>query len=107
MCSSSPSCTAGASLATGVIESSEQLHPADAPFALANQAGNLPMKIRYFGDTDTLHIEFRAAEAVETRDLDEDTLLDIDRDGNICGITIEHARQRTDMPQFSYEHSAA
>ena len=65
------------------------------------------MKIQYFPDTDTLQIEFRAAKAVQTRDLDEDTLLDIDRDGNICGITIEHARQRTDMPQFSYEHSAA
>lgn len=65
------------------------------------------MKIQYFPDTDTLHIEFRAAEVAETRDLDEDTLLDIDRDGNICGITIEHARRRTDMPKFSYEYSAA
>ena len=65
------------------------------------------MKIQYFPDTDTLHIEFRAAEVAETRDLDEDTLLDIDRDGSICGITIEHAKQRTDIPKFSYEYSAA
>jgi uncharacterized protein YuzE len=65
------------------------------------------MKIRYFQDTDTLHIEFRAAEVAETRDLDEDTLVDVDRDGNICGITIEHAKVRTDIPKFSYEYTAA
>jgi hypothetical protein len=29
------------------------------------------MKIKYFQDTDTLHIEFRAAEVAETKDLDE------------------------------------
>ncbi len=65
------------------------------------------MKIRYFDDTDTLHIEFRAAEVAETRDLDEDTLLDVDREGKICGITIEHAKERTDIPRFSYEYAGA
>ena len=66
-----------------------------------------PMKIRYFADTDTLYIEFRAAEVRETRDLDQDTLLDIDADGNICAVTIEHARTRTDIPSFSYEQVPA
>jgi uncharacterized protein YuzE len=65
------------------------------------------MKIRYFKDTDTLYIEFKEAQVAETRDLDEDTLLDVDRDGNICGITIEHASQRADIPRFSYEQVAA
>ena len=65
------------------------------------------MKIQYFQDTDTLYIEFRHAEIVETRDLDENTLLDIDRDGKICGITIEHARDRAEIPTFSYEQISA
>ena len=65
------------------------------------------MKIQYFTDTDTLYIEFRQAQVAETRDLDENTLLDVDRDGNICGITVEHASQRTDIPRFSYEQVAA
>jgi len=65
------------------------------------------MKIRYFQDTDTLYIEFKEAEVAETRDLDENTLLDVDRDGNICGITVEHASQRADIPRFSYELVAA
>lgn len=61
------------------------------------------MKIRYFQETDTLYIEFRAVEVAGTKDLDEDTLLDLDRDGNICGITIEHASERAEIPKFSYE----
>ena len=65
------------------------------------------MKIKYFQDTDTLHIEFRAVDVAKTRDLDEDTLLDLDRDGNICGITIEHAKDRAEIPKFSYEQTAA
>ena len=65
------------------------------------------MKIKYFQDTDTLYIEFRQTEVVETKDLDENTLLDLDRDGNICGITVEHARDRADIPAFSYEQISA
>ena len=49
------------------------------------------MKIKYFQETDTLHIEFKPADIAETRDLDENTLLDLDREGNICAMTIEHA----------------
>ena len=65
------------------------------------------MKLRYFKDTDTLHIEFRRADVAETRDLDEDTLLDLDAEGKICGITIEHARNRIDdIPHISFEHVA-
>jgi uncharacterized protein YuzE len=65
------------------------------------------MKIKYFQDTDTLYIEFRAVEVAETKDLDENTLLDLDREGKICGITIEHARDRTEIPAFSYEQVSA
>jgi len=65
------------------------------------------MKIKYFADTDTLYIEFRQAEVLETKDLDENTIMDLDRDGNICAITIEHARERTQIPSFSYEQVPA
>ena len=65
------------------------------------------MKIRYFQETDTLHIEFRTVEVAETKDLDENTLLDVDQDGNICGLTIEHASERADIPHFSYEQVTA
>lgn len=65
------------------------------------------MKIKYFQDTDTLYIEFKVAEVAETKDLDENTLLDLDRDGNICAITVEHASERADIPHFSFEQVAA
>jgi uncharacterized protein YuzE len=65
------------------------------------------MKIKYFQDTDTLYIELRGIEVAETKDLDENTLLDLDHNGNLCGITIEHARERADIPHFSYEQVTA
>ena len=65
------------------------------------------MKIKYFQDTDTLYIEFRQVAVCETRDLDENTLLEIDAEGNVCGITVEHATERAEIPNFSYEQIAA
>jgi uncharacterized protein YuzE len=65
------------------------------------------MKVRYFEDTDTLLIELRAATVSETRDLDENTVIDLDAEGNICSITIEHASVRADAPKFSFEKVAA
>lgn len=61
------------------------------------------MRIRYFEDTDTLLIELKDAAVAETRDLDESTVVDVDTDGNICAITIEHASERAGIPQFSFE----
>jgi uncharacterized protein YuzE len=65
------------------------------------------MKIRYFSSTDTLLIELRDRPVAETRDLDENTVLDVDQDGNICAITIEHVSERVDIPRFSYEQVTA
>ena len=65
------------------------------------------MKITYFHDTDTLYIEFRPVPVVETRELDESTLLDIDADGNLCGLTLEHARERADIPHVTFNQVAA
>ncbi len=57
------------------------------------------MRIRYFKDTDTLLIEFKEAPVAESRDLDENTVLDVDAQGNVCAITVEHASQRAGIPQ--------
>lgn len=65
------------------------------------------MKIKYFQDTDTLYIEFKPENVAETKDLDENTLLDLDGNGNICAITVEHASERADIPHFSFEQIAA
>ena len=41
------------------------------------------MRIRYFEDTDTLLIELKDAPASETRDLDENTVVVLDAQGNV------------------------
>ena len=65
------------------------------------------MKVKYFAVTDTLHIELRPGPVAESRDLDENTLLDLDQAGNICALTIEHAKDRAGIPSFSYEQVTA
>ncbi len=61
------------------------------------------MKIQYFEDTDTLYVAFKQGEVDETRDLDENTLVEFDAQGNLVSMTIEHARERADMPDFSFQ----
>jgi uncharacterized protein YuzE len=61
------------------------------------------MKARYFEDTDTLYLEFRDTPAVETRELDENTLIDVDAKGGVCSMTIEHASIKAQAPAFTYE----
>ena len=65
------------------------------------------MKISYFQDTDTLYIEFRAGDVTESKDLDENTILDVDAKGNVCAITFENASQRTDVSHLTVEGIAA
>lgn len=65
------------------------------------------MKVKYFKDTDTLYIEFRELEIVESRDLDKNTILDLDDEGNVCAITFEHASTLTDVQQVTLEGIAA
>ena len=63
------------------------------------------MKIKYFRETDTLYIELRTVPIGETRDFDDDTIIDVDMDGRICGITLEHASLRAGIPEISYEQT--
>lgn len=61
------------------------------------------MKIKYFPDTDTLLINFTDKEIVETRDLNENILIELDKDGRLVSMTIEHAKQQANIEDFSYQ----
>jgi len=61
------------------------------------------MKIRFFADTDTIYIVFSQKTPAETRDLNEDTLLDLDEDSQLCSMAIEHAKERVDIPEIDYQ----
>lgn len=65
------------------------------------------MKVRYFRDTDTLYIEFRPGPVAETRDLDENTQIDLDSQGQIQAITVEHASERAGLPAIDYQQVPA
>ncbi len=65
------------------------------------------MKIRCFEDTDTLYIELRAGQVAEAHDLDENTLVEMDEQGRVPAITIEHTHAWAEFPQFCYEQVAA
>ncbi|HKL30913.1 MAG TPA: DUF2283 domain-containing protein [Tangfeifania sp.] len=60
------------------------------------------MKITYFKDTDTLLVNFNNNEITETKDLNENVLIETDKNGNVVSITIEHARQQAEITNFSF-----
>ena len=61
------------------------------------------MKVRYFSDTDTALIEFIDHEVVETREISENIYVDLDTQGNLVSMTIEHARTNAQLQEFSYQ----
>ena len=61
------------------------------------------MRIKYFADTDTTLVEFSNRPSVETREVNENIYLDLDDEGRVVSMTIEHARQAADMNEFSYQ----
>ena len=65
------------------------------------------MKVRYFPDTDTLLVSFSDSKVADTRDLNEDVLVEFDADGRVVSMTIEHARKQTNVSEFSYQLAAA
>jgi len=65
------------------------------------------MTVQYFEDRDTLYISLKNRTVAETRDLDENTLIEFDAMGNLVSMTIEHARERAELPDFSFQKVAA
>lgn len=61
------------------------------------------MKIQHFKDTDTIYIQFTNNLVTDTKELNENTLLDLDKDGGLVAITIEHASEQSILPYFAYE----
>ncbi len=65
------------------------------------------MKRFYFKDTDTLLFEFSDEPIADYVDLDYQTLLELDCDGNPVALTIEHARERKVLPVQTAEEVSA
>ncbi len=61
------------------------------------------MKVKYFPDTDTALIEFTDREVHETKEIGEDIYIDLDQHGNLVNMTIEHAKAKAGLSEFSYQ----
>lgn len=61
------------------------------------------MKVKYFSDTDTAHVEFTDKEVHETKAISENIFIDVDGKGNIVSMTIEHAKDSAGLWEFSYQ----
>jgi uncharacterized protein YuzE len=64
------------------------------------------MHAKYFNDTDTLLINFSDHQVADTYDLNENVLVEVDDKGNVVSMTFEHAKQQTDVTNFSYQLSS-
>ena len=60
------------------------------------------MKIKYFSETDTLLVEFSDQVITETRDLNENILVEFDKTGKLVSLTIEHAKEQTNLKEFVF-----
>ena len=65
------------------------------------------MQAKYFSDTDTLMLTFSNHDITETYDLNEDVLVEVDKDGHVVSMTVEHAKKQTDVNEFSYQLATA
>ncbi|MEI6066470.1 MAG: DUF2283 domain-containing protein [Methylococcaceae bacterium] len=61
------------------------------------------MKIKYFEDTDTALLEFSEHPVFETKEINENIYLDLDEDGNLIGMTIEHALSQANINEVSFQ----
>ena len=61
------------------------------------------MDVKYFRGTDTLTIDFSDGNIAETRNVGEDVLIELDAEGKIVSLTIEHAGEHINVSNLSYE----
>jgi uncharacterized protein YuzE len=65
------------------------------------------MRIKYFEDTDTAQMEFSHHAVAETREINENIYIDLDAEGNVVNMTIEHASIQADISEFAFQRIAA
>ncbi len=61
------------------------------------------MKIKYFEDTDTALMEFTDREVLETREISENIYVDLDAQGNLVSMTIEHAKENVSLREVTFQ----
>ena len=60
------------------------------------------MTIQYFADTDTALIDISTGTVSETREISENLYVDIDADGAVLSMIIEHAKETGALEELVY-----
>ncbi len=55
------------------------------------------MKLHYYPETDSLNIELKTGPGAQTREIIEGLVVDLDADGNVVGLDIDHASKKLDL----------
>ena len=61
------------------------------------------MKLQYYPDTDSLYVELKPIPGVETREVSDGLIVDLDADGQVVGFDIDHASRRLDLSTLETE----
>ena len=55
------------------------------------------MKLHYYPETDSLYIELKDTPGAQVREIVEGLVIDLDADGNVVGLEIDHASGKLDL----------
>lgn len=58
------------------------------------------MRFEYYPETDTLYIQLQEGPGAAAQEVASDIVLDFNEAGEVIGIEIEHASERTDLKNF-------
>lgn len=61
------------------------------------------MRIKYFTDTDTALMEFSDNPVAQTKEINENIYIDLDANGNLVNMTIEHASTQANISEIAYQ----
>ena len=61
------------------------------------------MKLRYDRESDSLYIDLNARPSVDSREVQDGVVIDLDSKGRIVGIDIQHASQVLDLATLETE----
>ncbi len=61
------------------------------------------MKFSYHADTDSLYIDLSDRPSVDSREVTPEVVIDVDAEGRIVGIEIQHASEIVDLSRLDAE----
>ena len=61
------------------------------------------MKFHYYAETDSLYIELSDKPSVDSQEMKPGIVLDLDKDGNLVGIDIDHASKKVNLTKLEID----